>query len=235
MSPFHAALSAEETGERLARARGRLKDLFAWLEARGVSGRKQLLLYLIYKAYVEPEVIPAGFMALVSGGRAALRKAYLEAQGQLMAVQERFLEAGARLRLAAARVPAKAEELRRRFGLTPDALVELELIARKSLIGELEEEIQASDPDKEELWVCQVEFMLAWKRRAEAQKSYEQWLWRIGAYQHCRKPWVRSQRELAQLLGTPQGTIGRELAELRRELRRFPGEAAADFAQPDSE
>jgi hypothetical protein len=221
VSPLHAASSAEETARRLREARERLGELFGWLESRGADARKRLLPYLIYKAYVEPEMIPAGLLELVEGGMAPLQREYLAAQEDLMVMRERLLEAGEKLRVAAARPPSKAEELRGRFGAGAGELNELEQVARKSLIGELEEELRASDPGKEHRWVCEVEYMLAWKRHADARKSYEQWLEKLESYLRCRKPWIRSQRELARLRGAPQGTIGREMAELRRELNAY--------------
>ena len=78
---------------------------------------------------------------------------------------------------------------------------------------------EALKSGQEEKWASQVEYMLAWKRHALAQRAYLKSCVEMRRYEDFKKPWVRSQPELADLLVAAQGTIGRELAEIRELLR----------------
>lgn len=61
--------------------------------------------------------------------------------------------------------------------------------------------------------------MRAWKDHERSLKAYEECCGELRNYLEFRKPWIRSQKELAGLLGAPQGTIGRELADVRKLLQ----------------
>lgn len=201
------------------RAKERLEEVLGWLCDHQVNVRPRALVFLYYVAYVEPDIIPDWVVRQVVGGRAGLREDYLAAQQRLEQVRCKFLEGAAGLEAASSLLRRKREELRRRFGLLGGDLLDLELIARQSPKGELDEELQASGAARQEKWACQVEYMRAWKDHERSLKAYEECCGELKNYLEFRKPWIRSQKELAGLLGAPQGTIGRELADVRKLLQ----------------
>jgi hypothetical protein len=166
---------------------------------------------------VEPEVIPANIPFRIIGGRARLEREYRESCSALEQLRERFLETSAVLGARSALAQRKTEELTHLHRRRSQDLVTLENVARKSAIEELDDEMKALDPEREQTWACEVQFMLAFKRRAAAQGQYEEMAGQLRRYSDYRKPWVRSQKELTNLIADyalKQGTVGRELAEI---------------------
>ena len=210
--------SVREEGERrLSQAQARFQALLRWFGAKGVSPRKQALVFLYFKAYVEPEVIPVNIPFRIIGGRRRLEQEYAEACSRLEQLRECFLEKSAVLEDKSALAQRKAEELTHLHGRRGKDLIMLENVARKSTVEELEDELAALAPEREAMWACEVEFMLAFKRRAAAQGQYEEIVGKLRRYTDYLKPWVRSQKELTNLIADyalKQGTVGRELAEI---------------------
>ena len=214
--------SPEECADRVQLAKQILEKVLDWLQDNKAGGRRTALLFLYYKAYVEPEVLPEAVIRLIVGGQEKLWRDYLDAQEQLAQVRCEFLEVSARLESASSLRRRKFEELRCRFGQTCTDLLGLTFIEAKSMIGELEEELKALDAIREEKWACQVDYMLAHKRHASAQRAYQKSCAELRTYLEFKKPWIRSQKGMADLLGASQGGIGRELAEVRAMLRDYP-------------
>jgi hypothetical protein len=217
VSPGEDTSFREETERRLSQAQARFKALLRWFGAKGVSPRKQALVFLYFKAYVEPEVIPANIPFGIVGGRVRLEREYHEACSRLEQLREGFLETSVALQDRSGLAQRKAEELTHLHGRRGKDLIMLENVARKSTVEELEDELAALDPEREAMWACEVEFMLAFKRRAAAQGRYEEMVGKLRRYTDYMKPWVRSQKELTNLIADyalKQGTVGRELAEI---------------------
>ena len=162
-----------EAGERrLSQAQAGFQALLQWFATRGVSLRKQALVFLYFKAYAEPEVIPASIPFRIIGGRARIEREYRESCSALEQLRERFLEISALLGARSALAQRKTEELTRLHRRRGKDLVTLENVARKSTIEELDDELKALEPERERTWACEVQFMLAFKRRAAAQAQY---------------------------------------------------------------
>jgi len=207
----------EEGERRLSQAQAGFKALLRWFATQGVSLRKQALVFLYFRAYAEPEVIPASIPFRIIGGRARLEREYRESCSALEQLRERFLETSALLGARSALAQRKTEELTHLHRRRGKDLVTLENVARKSTIEELDDEMEALDAERERTWACEVQFMLASKRRAAAQVQYEEIAGQLRRYTDYRKPWVRSQKELTNLIADyalKQGTVGRELAEI---------------------
>ncbi len=214
---------SEPQSKGVQQAKERLEDVLDWLRDLEVDARRRALVFLYYMAYVEPDIIPDWVIRQVVGGRARLRKDYLVAQQRLEQIRCQFLEGAADLEAASSLLGRKREELQRRFGLQDAGLLDLKLIARQSTKGELEEELKASRAARQEKWACQVEYMQAWKGHESSLKAYEECCGNLRNHLEFRKPWIRSQKDLAELLGAPQGTIGRELADVRKLLQGYAG------------
>lgn len=217
--PDTAATLREEAEQRFGQAKATLDELLDWLAANRVSERRQALVFLYFKAYVEPDIIPANVLDLVLGGREQLRIDYLKAQDELRSLQARFQESCAELDKATAVLRHSAEQLRFQFGLLAKDLLDLELIASRSTNAELEQELEDLDPSREQGWACQVRYMLASRRYGAAQRAREKRCAELQPYLDHQKPWIRSQQELADLLGISRGAAGRELAAIRALLR----------------
>lgn len=200
-------------------ATARLRDVVARVRTILDSERHVALVFLYFKAYVEPEVIPRRVVQQVGGGKSRLQRDYDATQCALQQLREEFIEAAANVDAVDSQLRRKAGELRSRFGVGATDLVGLELTARRSAIGDMEKVLSSVNPAADAQRACALEYMLAYKRVAAAQTAYEDACACLRRYNDYMKPWVRSQKELAELLDAPQGTIGRELAEMRAALR----------------
>ncbi|MBL9128011.1 MAG: hypothetical protein JNL97_10210 [Verrucomicrobiales bacterium] len=229
--------SGEEGGvDREGSARGfSLRDLLEWVDAQDIGERPKALVYLYYKAYVEPEIVPEFVVRMSIGGIARLREDYADTQQALETLRMEFRAAATDLAAKESQSTARFEALRRRFRPDPREWADLEAMAGRSTLTELEEEMLAADPAREEKWVCELEYMMALRRLDLARRAYEKARLEMAPYLGVRKPWVRSQKELSDVLGAPVGTMGRELAEIRRVLRDYPlgGGASRDFGAPE--
>ena len=167
----------------------------------------------------------------MAGGRRRLREEYRQVLLDLDQSRAEFLEAAAEVEKFRSDFNRLERTLRSRYGVEPAELAGLEVLARKSGLGELEEELDTADPVREDRWACEVRCMMAWKRAEAARKAYEKACDSLKRYQNHQKPWVRKLKEIAGLLREPAGTIGRELAE----AKRLVDEYVRGFRHPDSE
>jgi hypothetical protein len=223
--PFagQAPESIEEAEEGIPELGRRLKELASCMAAR-LKERELSLFYLYFKAYWQPDLIPTWVAAMVQGGRNRLEAGHADAMAELNLAFEQYLEASGSL-ADAERCLESRERAVRGAGASPADLAGLQIIARSTAMGELRDEIQALNPHREVRWHHEVEYMIAWKQREREQHRYEDACEPLQAYATLRKPWVRTQKELAGLFIThpSTGAIGRELAAMKQASRQCAG------------
>lgn len=170
---------------------------------------------LRYRAYLDPENMTPATQRYVQQRLNSLRDEFFACQERLRVLEEKLREAEYDWDIAR----EQAEERRQAIeneGCSALEIDELQRIASGRNKTEMEKDLHSlgrgQRATKEGL---RLQYMIAYKTLALAhgrlelrRKEWEQWA-------GCRKPWVRSQKEIEALLGIDQVTVSRYIAEVK--------------------